>query len=528
MFKFLAKAPVKTQGSRGCRPIFSRPWLHSITTLTISAWAAIFFQTILAARVEAEPTDHPNFVIIFTDDQGYGDLGCFGSTKIKTPNIDKMASEGRRFTSFMVASPVCTPSRAALLTGCYPKRVGLHQHVLFPQSTIGLNPDEVTIADHLRGLGYATACYGKWHLGHHRETLPRQNGFDEYFGIPYSNDMNHPDNKGKPRVASDQLWLDPATTLTHWNAPLMQNETIVELPADQRTITRRYTDHAVDFISTHQDEPFFVYLAHSMPHIPLYVPADAYDPDPANAYKCVIEHVDAEVGRVIKTIDELGLSENTYVIFTSDNGPWLQFKNHGGSAGPLRDGKGTTFEGGQRVPCVMWGPGRIPAGTQCNELISTIDMLPTIAAMTHSTLSPDRKIDGLDVSAVITGAATKSPRQEFLHYTSHGALEGIRQGKWKLLVKQSAKKQPNGKPLAEKPRKTSGAGKKSAAEPATQFMLFDLAADLGEQQNLAEQHPHVVSRLQQRMHELDAEIASGVRPPWKIPEESRADEKQVN
>ncbi|MFT5853656.1 MAG: arylsulfatase A, partial [Verrucomicrobiales bacterium] len=419
---------------------------------------ALVFLSLLAA-VQADDSK-PNFVIIFADDQGYGDLGCFGSTKIKTPHIDRMAKEGRKFTNFMVASPVCTPSRAALLTGCYPKRVGMHQHVLFPQSTKGLNPEEHTIADHLKSQGYATACFGKWHLGHHPETLPQKHGFDTYLGIPYSNDMNHPDNKGKPRVSSDELWKDQESAITLWKTPLMENEKIVELPVDQRTVTRRYTDRAVDFIKTNKEKPFFLYLPHSMPHIPLYVPEDVYDPDPQNAYTCVIEHIDAEVGRVMDTIRELGLSENTYVIYTSDNGPWLQFKNHGGSAGPLREGKGTTFEGGQRVPCVMWGPGRIPAGTECGELAGTIDLLPTFAALTGKPLPKDRKIDGVDISGLIKNEAMAyPPRNEFVHYTSRGDLEGIRQGKWKLLVK--------------KPRKRGKAPKGNA--PKAQVMLFDLS-----------------------------------------------------
>lgn len=454
-------------------------------------------QTTSAA--DSKPESKPNFVIIFADDQGYGDLGCFGSTKIKTPNIDRMAKEGRRFTSFMVASPVCTPSRAALLTGCYPKRVGMHQHVLFPSSTKGLNPAEHTIADHLKAQGYATACFGKWHLGHHPETLPRQNGFDVYLGIPYSNDMNHPDNKGKPKVSSDDLWRDQESAIKLWNTPLIENEKIVELPVDQRTITRRYTDRAVNFIEENKDRPFFVYLPHSMPHIPLYVPADVYDPDPQNAYTCVIEHIDAEVGRVMDTIRKLGLAKNTYVIYTSDNGPWLRFKNHGGSAGPLRDGKGSTFEGGQRVPCIMWGPGRIPAGTVCNKLAGTIDLLPTIAALTKTPLPKDRKIDGLDISALLMGG-NKSPRTEFLHYTSRGILEGIRQGKWKLLVKQ--KRQPRGK------------AKKNATPAKSEIFLFDLSTDLGEQNNLASANPTRVAKLQARMTKLDAEIEANAREPW--------------
>ncbi|HCE06604.1 MAG TPA: arylsulfatase [Verrucomicrobiales bacterium] len=437
----------------------------------------------------------PNFVIIFTDDQGYGDLSCFGSKTIKTPNIDRIAKEGRKFTSFMVASPVCTPSRAALLTGCYPKRVGMHQHVLFPASTKGLNAKEHTIADHLKGQGYATACFGKWHLGHHKETLPTANGFDTYYGIPYSNDMNHPDNKGKPRggwQGMDILWADPESTLTKWKTPLFEDEKIVELPVDQRTITRRCTQKSIDFITANKDKPFFVYIPHSMPHIPLYVPDDVRDPDPKRAYINTIEHIDTEVGRLLKTIDDLKLTDNTYVIYTTDNGPWLPFLHHGGSAGPLRDGKGTTFEGGQRVPCVMRGPG-IPAGTVCDELTGTIDLLPTIAAITGKPLPKEKKIDGLNVSGLWKGTEKNSPRTEFLHYTSRGDLEGIRSGKWKLLIKKP-RRNPNNKP--------------------PEVFLFDLSKDLGEQNNLAEAKPAVVRDLRARMETLDAEITKNARSPW--------------
>ena len=443
-----------------------------------------------------------NFIIIFIDDQGYGDLSCFGSKTIQTPNIDRLATEGRKFTSFMVASPVCTPSRAALLTGCYPKRVGMHQHVLFPSSKKGLNPEEHTIADHLKSQGYATACFGKWHLGHHPEVLPVSNGFDTYYGIPYSNDMNHPDNKGKPRGGPDGmdiLWNDPKSTLTKWKTPLIEDTKIVELPVDQRTVTRRYTQKAIDFVKTHQDEPFFVYLPHTMPHIPLYVPDEVRDPDPKNAYINTIEHIDAEVGRLLDTLDDLKLADNTYVIYTTDNGPWLSFKHHGGSAGPLREGKGTTFEGGQRVPCLMRGPG-IPAGTVCDELTGTIDMLPTIAALTGKALPEEKKIDGMDVSGLWKGTIEESPREEFVYYTSRGNLEGLRQGDWKLLVK---------KPRAPRNRNQAQADKKPP-----QILLFDLSKDVGEQNNVAESHPEVVSKLQARMEELDAEITKNAREPW--------------
>jgi arylsulfatase A len=461
----------------------------------------ILLLVLLVTSLVTRAADKPNFIIIFTDDQGYGDLGCFGSTKIKTPNIDRLAKEGRKFTNFMVASPVCSPSRAALLTGCYPKRVSMHQHVLFPSSQKGLNPDEHTIADHLKGQGYATACFGKWHLGHHPETLPTSNGFDTYLGIPYSNDMNHPDNKGKPKGGHggmDALWANPGSTLTKWNTPLMENEKIIEVPVDQRTVTRRYTDKSIEFIKANKEKPFFLYLPHSMPHIPLYVPDDIRDPNPLNAYTNVIEHIDAEVGRIANLLRDLKLDQNTYLIFTTDNGPWLQFKHHGGSAGPLRAGKGTTFEGGQRVPCVMWAPGRIPAGTTCNALCGTIDLLPTIAGLTHTPLPKDKKIDGLDISALLTGS-DKSPRNEFVYYTSQGALEGLRQGKYKLLIKKG-----------RRPKKAP----ENQRAPKSQIMLFELDADLGEKNNIAEKNPELVAKLGIRMKELDAEITKNQRPPW--------------
>tara|TARA_B110000495_G_C23036696_1_gene619432 strand:+ start:1289 stop:2698 length:1410 start_codon:yes stop_codon:yes gene_type:complete len=446
------------------------------------------------SMVIADNASKPNFIIIFADDQGYNDLGCFGSEKIKTPNIDQLASEGRKFTSFYVPCSVCSPSRAALLTGCYPKRVGMEKHVLFPKSDYGLNPAEHTIANHLKGLGYATACIGKWHLGHLPELLPRQQGFDSYFGIPYSNDMNHPDNKNKPKISSDERWTNQKSAVTHWNTPLFGNEEIIELPVDQRTITRRYTDKAVEFITANKDNPFFLYLPHSMPHIPLYVPEDVYDPDPQNAYTCVIEHIDAEVGRLIQTVRDLGLADNTYIIYTSDNGPWLQFGSHGGSALPLRSGKGTTFEGGQRVPCVMWAPGRIPAGTSTNAFTSTLDLLPTIAALTKSQL-PTNKIDGKDITSTLT--SDRSPRKDMLFYSARGQLQGIREGDWKFLeITQTNRKNKSSK---------------------TTSYLFNLADDIGEQNNLLDQYPERVARMKIQMQRLDSEISENARSVWRKP-----------
>ena len=450
--------------------------------------------TLLATTLLCSAKTPLNVVLIFTDDQGYNDLGCFGSETIKTPHLDQMAKEGRKFTSFYVASPVCSPSRSALLTGCYPKRVSMEKHVLFPKSTYGLNPETYSLADHFSAQGYATACVGKWHLGHLPEVLPTAHGFDSYYGIPYSNDMNHPENKGKPKggfKGMDELWNDPESTLTKWNTPLFQNEKIIELPVDQRTITRRYTDKAIEFVeqSAKAEKPFFLYLPHSMPHIPLYVPEEVRDKAPQNAYINVIEHIDAQVGRLLETLRKKNLADNTLVIFTSDNGPWLDFKHHGGSAKPLRAGKGTNFEGGQRVPCIMWAPGHIPANSTSDALLTTLDLLPSLAAITDSSLPKEITIDGLDASAAIL-ADTDSPRNEFVYYASGGTLTGIRIDDWKLLqLRQKGKKQT---------------------------LLFDLSNDLSEATNLASEHPEIVERLQKRMTAIDTEITTNQTPVWGV------------
>jgi len=364
----------------------------------------------------------------------------------------------------------------------------MHKHVLFPSSTKGLNPEEYTLGDMFRDNGYTTAAIGKWHLGHHPETLPLSNGYDYYFGIPYSNDMNHPANKNKPKLSSDEMWENMEESVKLWNTPLIENEKIIELPVNQRTITRRYTDKAIDFLKKSEEQASFVYLAHSMPHIPLFVPEDAYDTDPKNAYKCVIEHIDTEVGRLMDYVRSQKSDRKTIVIFTSDNGPWLKFKNHGGSALPLREGKGTTFEGGQRVPCIVWAPGRIEVNSTYGGLVSSMDLMPTLAAMTKSKIKSDKRIDGVDVSAVLRQGG-KSPRDEFIYYTSRGKLEGIRQGPWKLLVKGAKGQKRN--------------------------YLFHLDKDLSEKNNVAQAHPEVVSQLRKRMIELDAEIEDGKRPVWK-------------
>ncbi len=448
-----------------------------------------FLTILVALTLCLNGAKKPNFILIFTDDQGYNDLSCFGSTKIKTPHLDQLAKEGRKLTSFYVASPVCTPSRAALLTGCYPKRIGMENHVIFPKDRYGMHQEEVTIADMLKGAGYSTACVGKWHLGHRKPFLPTSQGFDLYWGIPYSNDMNHPNNENKPPYwgpeASDKLWLDQKSAVTKWKTPLMEGEKIIEMPVDQQTITRRYTDKAIEFITANKEKPFFLYLPHSMPHVPLYVPDDVLDKDPRNAYTNTIEHIDTECGRLFQTIKDLGLSENTYIIFTTDNGPWLPFEHHGGSALPLRDGKASTYEGGQRVPFIIKGPG-VTADSISDGIGTTMDLLPSIAKLAGIEVKTRGPIDGIDISGLLT-TEEKSPRTEFLYYSSRGKLEGMRQGDWKLLTPWDSN--------THKER----------------LELYNLAKDIGEEDNRAKAEPERFKKLFMRMHELHLDVVKGSR-----------------
>jgi arylsulfatase A-like enzyme len=428
----------------------------------------------------------PNFIVLFTDDQGYQDLGCFGSPDIKTPCIDRMAAEGMKFTDFYVASPVCTPSRSALMTGCYPKRVGLHQGVLFPGAQKGLALEEITLAEMLKSRGYATICIGKWHLGDDPKFLPTRQGFDSYFGIPYSNDMSITrDGKRGP--------------------PLMRNEKIVEHPADQATLTERYTEEALTFIKANKDRPFFLYLPHTMPHLPLAVSDRFKGKSAGGMYGDVIETIDWGTGQILDTVRGLGLERDTIVIFTSDNGPWLSRKNdhNVGSALPLRNGKGTTYEGGMREPCVMWAPGRIPAGAVCKELAATMDLFPTFAAMAGGAVPPDRVIDGRDIGPLMRGApGAKTPHDAYYYYSSGGRLEAVRSGNWKLRVTR---------PRAPRPKR--GQPPPPPAPPAADTVeLYDLAADIGEAASVADKHPDVVTRLRKMMEAFDAELEKTSRP----------------
>lgn len=399
----------------------------------------------------------PNIIVVFADDLGYGDLGCYGAPLIRTPNLDRMAEEGMRFTDFHCSAAVCSPSRAGLLTGRYHIRMGINR-VFFPQSQDGLDTSEITVARLLKEQGYATACIGKWHLGHLPQYLPMQHGFDYYFGLPYSNDM-FVEDRGDPPV------------------PLMRGSEIIEQPVDQTTLVRRYTEEAVRFIADHRDTPFFLYLPHNMPHVPLHVSEQFSGKSKGGLYGDVIEEIDWGIGEILKALRENGVDENTLMIFTSDNGPWLVKGEDGGSAGPLRAGKGTTFEGGMRVPCVMRWPGKIEAGRVEHSLACTLDFLPTFVRLAGGTPPTDRVLDGEDIRPLLLGQGPRL-RQEF-HYFHQGQHQAYRSGKWKL----------------KRPFKGTIYGE--ASKHGT--LLFDLEADPGEQNNLAEAQPEQVKAMEQAM-----------------------------
>ncbi len=450
----------------------------------------------LAARDDADKRP-PNVVIIFADDQGYSDVGCFGAEGFETPNLDRMAREGVRFTDFYAAQAVCSASRAALLTGCYSNRVGI-LGALGPKSKVGINASETLLPEVLKPLGYATAIYGKWHLGDSPQFLPTRHGFDDYFGLPYSNDMwpKHPTSKSFPDL------------------PLFEGESIIEFNPDQRNLTTWYTERAVRFIDKNKDQPFFLYVPHSMPHVPLHVSDKFQGKSKQGMYGDVIMELDWSVGQILDALKRNGLDEQTFVIFTSDNGPWLSFGDHAGSARPLREGKGTSFDGGQREPCIMRWPGKIPAGSVCHEPAMTIDLLPTIARLTGGNV-PEH-IDGLDIWPLISGQPGAKSPHEALYFFWGRELQGIRSGRWKLHFPHEYRS------LAGKP----GSGGKPG--PYTQkkigLELFDLQSDPGETTNVADQHPEVVQRLKKLADAARRDLGDsatgqkgeGVRPPGQL------------
>ena len=436
----------------------------------------------MVSRAEEKKT-LPNFVIVFCDDLGYGDLGCFGHPTIRTPNLDQMAAEGMKFTQFYSAAPVCTPSRAALMTGRLPARNGMcsnKRRVLFPDSKGGLPVDEITIAEALKTRGYATACIGKWHLGHLPQYLPTKNGFDHYLGIPYSNDMDRVADAPKGRAA---FW-EPRTS--YWNVPLLRDDKVIERPADQRTITRRYAGEAVKFITDNKDKPFFLYLPHSMPHVPLFASDKFQGTSRRGLYGDVIEEIDWSVGQVLDTLRNLKLDRNTLVFFTSDNGPWLTFDDHGGSAGLLRDGKGSTWEGGMREPTLAWWPSHIETGSVAADVASTMDIFATIHKLAGIPLPKDRVLDSHDLSPILLGKG-KSTRDTLFYYRGY-RLMAVRKDPWKVHFETQDAYGPG----ARSPRKHNPP------------LLYNLEVDPSEKWDVASKHSDILDEFQKILVEHQA------------------------
>lgn len=461
---------------------------------------ALTLSVVLAPVVVAAERP-PNLVVIFCDDLGYGDLGCYGAAGIATPNLDRLARDGMRFTSFCAAQAVCSASRAALLTGCYPNRVGI-RGALGPNARVGIAAREQTLAELLRARGYATAIFGKWHLGDAPQFLPTRHGFDEYFGLPYSNDM----------------WPQHPTSKSYPNLPLIEGEDVVALNPDQSRLTGWYTERAVRFIERNRERPFFLYVPHNMPHVPIFASEPFRGKSAQGLYGDVIEELDWSVGEILGALARNGLDERTLVIFATDNGPWLSYGNHAGSAGPLREGKGTAWDGGQRVPFIARWPGKIPPGRVCAELAATVDLLPTLAHLAGAPL-PARPIDGKDIGPLLRGEpGAVSPHESFLFYWGRD-LHAVRSGKWKLHFHHTYRS------LAGEPGHDGLPG--PYVEKETDLALFDLAADIGEQRDVAAAHPEVVKRLEALAEEAREDLGDaarkregkGARPPGRLEDE---------
>jgi arylsulfatase A-like enzyme len=465
-----------------------------------------------ALTAAAQSTRPPNIIVILADDQGYGDLGCYGSPYIRTPNIDRMAAEGLRFTDFYAQS-LCGPSRAALLTGTYPARNSLNFNHL-PKARTGIHPNEITIPELLKHAGYKTQAIGKWHLGDAPAFLPTRNGFDHWFGLPYSNDMwpyhpkvtrTGPENETSKAVRERAErtgfdgqgqhyppdWFPPL--------PLMRDERVEETNPDQSQLTARYTAEALRFITANQANPFFLYLAHSMPHVPLF-PGKAFaNKSLRGRYGDVVEEIDHSTGQILATLKQLGLDANTLVIYTSDNGPWSPYGIDAGSAGPLRGAKGSVWEGGIRVPAIFRWPGHIPAAAVTSQIAATLDLLPTFAAAARIQLPADRTIDGKNLLPFLTAATRQSPRQDFYYFdtaiqytpqtgrpSSNSNLLAVRSGPWKLHLSAGA--------------------------------LYDLQSDIAESKDVAAQYPETVAALQQSAATFLAALRANIRPLAHLPQ----------
>ena len=460
-------------------------------TLSIFILQSLVFSIFLSSaqgsmNVNTEHQKQPNIIIIFADDLGYGDLSCYGHPTIITPHLDKMTSEGQKWTNFYVAASVCTPSRAGLITGRYPIRSGMcsnKSRVLFPNSTGGLPSGEITIAEQLKKAGYATAAVGKWHLGHLKPYLPTNNGFDSYFGIPYSNDM---DRKNAENLSIKDIFWD--ANIKYFDVPILKNEEVIERPANQHTLTKRYNEAAVKFIKENKDGPFFLYLAHNLPHVPLFASKDFLGTSKRGLYGDVLQEIDHGVGQIIKTLKEMGIDKNTLVVFTSDNGPWLVFGDHGGSSGLLHDGKGTTWEGGMRVPGIFWWPGKLKPCI-VTDLGSTLDLFATASSLADIDLPSDRIIDGKDLSPVLFGTEN-SVRDDIIYYRGQ-TIYAARKGAYKLhYITQTAYIKDTKKIIRKEP------------------LLFNVEVDPSEKYNIAKQHPEVIVEI----NKMVALHKAGVKP----------------
>lgn len=457
----------------------------------------------------------PNVVIMFCDDMGYADVGCFGAKGYETPHLDRMAKEGVRFTNFHVASAVCSASRIALLTGCYNTRVGI-RGALGPKNKIGINANEMTIAELTKQKGYATAIYGKWHLGHLPPFLPTNHGFDEYYGLPYSNDMwpYHPGVRHLPMAERLNKWP---------HLPLFEGTKVINpkvTPKDQRQLTTAYTEKAVDFIERNANQPFFLYVPHGMPHVPLYVSDKFKGKTKRGLYGDVISEIDWSMGQILAALKRTGNDRNTLVIFTSDNGPWLSYGEHSGRTGPLREGKGTSWEGGVRVPFIARWPGKIPEGKTVVEPAMTIDLLPTIAKLIGGQL-PKHKIDGVNIWSLLTAKpGATSPKDAYWVYYGNNQLQAVISGRWKLILPHSYRT------MAGQPGGKDGIPNKYSNDTVKAPALYDLYEDVSETTDLAGTHPDVLKRMLAHADSAYADLGDGpmkksgrgIRPAGRLPD----------